>query len=140
MSEVNFHKYGKTIYAALEQVENEIAKGGIDPVLHHLLMLRASQINQCNFCVNMHTADARNADETDERLDHLVVWRKAAYYTAQEKAALAWLEALTVLRENANLEALKADLCDHFTSEQIATLTAISAMINLWNRIQVSQH
>ncbi|WP_417458581.1 carboxymuconolactone decarboxylase family protein [Kordiimonas sp.] len=137
---VNFYEHGAPIYAAFLAVEAEIAKAGIDESLHHLLLLRASQINGCGFCVKMHTGDARKHGETNERLDRLVVWRHVDDYTPKEKAAFAWVEALTVVDAHQDMGALRAALKKHFTDAEIAAITAISAMINLWNRIQISQH
>lgn len=137
---VNHAKYGANILGALEAVENVIGERGIEAALHHLVLLRASQINECAFCVKMHTRDARKAGETDNRLDRLIVWRHVDDFTAREKAAFAWTEGLTELNGEADFTALCADLKKYFTNNDISTLTAIVAMINLWNRINISQH
>ena len=114
--------------------------GLIDPLLVHLIHLRASQINGCAFCVKMHTKEARDDGETDKRLDYLVVWRHVNEFTAAEKAALAWVEALTVLDEKTDYAPLRAELKKHFSEAQISAMTTIIGMINLWNRFQVSKH
>ncbi|WP_420430332.1 carboxymuconolactone decarboxylase family protein [Kordiimonas sp.] len=137
---VNFYEHAAPILTALQAVEAEIAKAGIEQSLHHLLLLRASQINGCGFCVKMHTGDARKHGESNERLDRLVVWRHVSDYTDKEKAAFAWVEALTEVHVHTDLGALRAELKKHFTDAEISAITAISAMINLWNRIQISQH
>lgn len=137
---VNFYQNGAPILEALEAVEAVIAAQGIEPRLHHLVLLRASQMNKCAFCVKMHTRDARNAGETDARLDRLIVWRRVSDFTAREKAAFAWTEALTGLKEDVDLAGLRDDLRFHFDEGEISTLTGMIAMINLWNRIQISQH
>lgn len=113
---------------------------GLDAKLIHLVDLRASQINQCAYCVKMHLREAREAGETEERLDRLIVWRHVNDFTAAEKAAFAWTEALTVLGEGTNYGVLRADLRQHYTDKDITVLTAAVAMINLWNRIQISNH
>ena len=137
-SPVNFAQKGASILAALTAVEEVIATQGIEPRLHHLVQLRASQMNKCAFCVKMHTRDARKDGESDERLDRLIVWRHVSDFTAREKAAFAWTEALTEPRDDRDLAALRAQLREHFSDSEISTLTAIVAMINLWNRIQIS--
>ena len=83
---------------------------GIERGLHHLVLLRASQMNKCSFCVQMHSRDARKDDERNQRLDHLVVWRQMADFTPREKAAFAWTEALTELKDGADLSALRDEL------------------------------
>ena len=137
---VDYAEHGAELRAALEAVEQVIAGRGIEKGLHHLVLLRASQINKCAFCVKMHTRDARKDGETNHRLDHLVVWRQVADFTPREKAALAWTEALTELKDGRDYAPLRAELHAHFTENEIATLTTIVSMINLWNRIQVSNH
>jgi AhpD family alkylhydroperoxidase len=113
---------------------------GVDRKLRHLILLRASQINRCAFCVKMHTQEAREGGETSERLDRLVVWDQVSDYSPAEQAALAWTEALTTLPAHTDLGALRAALRDHFQEEQVAAISAMIGMINLWNRIGVSRH
>ena len=137
---IDWYKVGADILGSLESVEGVLAERGIDPGLHHLMLLRASQINKCPFCVKMHSRDARKAGESDKRLDHLVVWRHVNDFTDKEKAAFAWVEALTELDPDQDLTPLKAELKEHFSDSEIAALTGIVAMINLWNRIQISNH
>ena len=137
---VDYRKNGPDLFAAMEGVEEVIARRGIEPSLHHLILLRASQINKCAFCVKMHTRDARKDGETENRLDRLIVWRHVDDFTPREKAAFAWTEALTELKPDADLSALRDELHEHFSDAEITTLTAMVAMINLWNRIQVSNH
>ncbi|AXI03819.1 carboxymuconolactone decarboxylase family protein [Aquirhabdus parva] len=112
----------------------------IERKLHHLVVLRASQINGCAFCVKMHISEAKADGETQERLDRLIVWRHCDDYSAQEKAAFAWTEALTVVNTQANLEPLRQELVKYFSEEQISALTVTIGLINLWNRLQISQH
>lgn len=137
---INYPEQAAEILHALEKVENVIGERGIDAALHHLVLLRASQINGCAYCVKMHTRDARAAGETDKRLDHLIVWKCVNDFTAREKAAFAWTEALTELHKAPDLASLRAALKQHFSDHEIASLTSIIAMINLWNRIQISNH
>ena len=111
---------------------------GIEHSLGELVKMRASQINGCGFCLHMHAKDARKAGETEERLYLLDAWRESPLYSARERAALAWTEALTKLSETRNApddayEALKAE----FTEEEQVKLTMLIVAINGWNRINV---
>jgi AhpD family alkylhydroperoxidase len=125
---------------ALAGVEKILGDAGLSPLLRHLVKLRASQINGCAFCVAMHIREARQDGETAERLDSLVVWRDVDDYGEQERAALAWTEALTRLDAPANLGPLHSALARHFSGPEIAALTVSVAMINLWNRLMVASH
>ena len=129
-----------TVYQAFIAAEGAIVASGIDHGLLHLVKLRASQINQCGFCVKMHTKEARDGGETDARMDRLIVWRHVSDFTPREKAAFAWTEALTTLSPTADYAPLRAELRAHFTDAEASALTAAVAMINLWNRLQVSGH
>jgi AhpD family alkylhydroperoxidase len=128
------------ILKAMGGVEQTLGAQGFDRTLFHLVKLRASQINQCAFCVKMHTKEARQDGETNDRLDRVIVWEHVSDFSEREKAALAWTEALTVLNGKEDLAALRARLREHFSEREIGLLTSIVAMINLWNRIQVSRH
>lgn len=114
-----------------------VAAGGIEPSLALLIEIRASQINGCANCLHMHTADARKAGESEERIYLLDAWRESAMYTPRERAALAWTEALTNIVQtrapDADYEALKP----HFSEAQIVYLTVLITAINAWNRIAI---
>jgi AhpD family alkylhydroperoxidase len=129
-----------TAYQAFIAAETAAVGAGIDARLVHLIKLRASQLNDCAFCVKMHSKEARDDGETNERLDRLVVWRHVSDFTAKEKAALAWTEALTQLPAKVELGPLRAELRAHFTDVEASAVTAVIAMINLWNRLGVSAH
>lgn len=128
------------VYQALLKVNPAITAAGLDRRLQHLVHLRASQINGCAFCVKMHSHEAREDGETNARLDHLVVWRHVDDYTAPEKAALAFTEAMTRLDDESVLPEIRTALREHFSERQVAALGADIAMINLWNRIAISSH
>ncbi len=113
---------------------------GLDRTIHHLIQLRASQINRCGFCIKMHTKEARRDGETNDRLDRVVVWDQVSDFSGKECAALAWTEALTVLDARTDLGALRAELREHFSEPEIGVITSTIAMINLWNRVQISRH
>ena len=124
----------------LVKVEEVLKASGFDPILRHLVKLRVSQINGCAYCVNMHNREAREDGETNERLDHVVVWRHVDHFNDAEKAALAWAEALTTRGTNVGLDGLHDRLEQHFSHEDIGTLTLIVVMINNWNRLQIAMH
>ncbi len=128
------------VFQAFIAAETAVVATGIDHGLLHLVKLRASQINQCGFCVKMHIKEARADGETSDRLDRLIVWRHVSDFTPREKAAFAWTEALTELSPKTDYAPLRAELRAHFTDAEASALTAAVAMINLWNRLQVSGH
>ncbi len=137
---INHYQTIPDVIDALLKVHTAIDTHGLDRKLHHLVLLRASQINGCAFCVKMHTREARDDGESNERLDRLVVWRHVDDFSPREKAALAWTEALTRIDETASYGHLRAALREHFGESEISALTATIGMINLWNRLQVSAH
>lgn len=128
------------LMAALLSVQSMIDAAMPVRTLKHLVVLRASQINRCDYCMKLHAEQARADGESSERLDRLAGWRDAPGFTAVERAALAWTEALTGLEPHADYGPLRAGLREHLGEAQVASLTAAVAMINLWNRIQVANH
>ena len=128
------------VMKSLAEVHLVMDAHGFDRTLHHLVVLRAAQINRCGFCVEMHTREARENGETSKRLDRVIVWDQVKDFSDREKAALAWTEALTELDAKTDLGALRARLRQHFSEKEIGILTASIGMINLWNRIGVSRH
>jgi len=111
--------------------------GSLEPSLIALVEVRASQINGCANCLNMHTAHAREEGETEQRLYLLSAWKEAPCYTDRERAALGWTDALTRLSEGHVLEEARAALTDHFTEEEQVKLTLMINVINGWNRLAV---
>jgi len=111
--------------------------GSLDQTLVHLVEIRASQINGCANCINMHTADARSKGETEQRVYLLAAWREAPCYTDRERAALGWTDALTKLSEGHRLDDAREALQEHFTEEEQIKLTLMINVINGWNRIAV---
>lgn len=128
------------VLAAMGAVHNAIDAQDLDRKLRHLVLLRASQINRCAHCVKMHTREAHADGETSERLDRVVVFEQVSDFSAAEKAALAWTEALTVIDAKADYAPLRARLRAHFSDKEIAALTANIAMINAWNRLHLSRY
>jgi AhpD family alkylhydroperoxidase len=124
-------------YKALRGVEDAIAASGLEKRLIELVKMRASQINGCGFCLDMHAADARAAGETEQRLYVLSGWRESSLYTDRERAALAWTDSLTRVADKGAPDAEYDELRRHFSEAEIANLTALAGMINLWNRVAV---
>ncbi|WP_018238405.1 carboxymuconolactone decarboxylase family protein [Ensifer sp. BR816] len=109
----------------------------LEPSLIELVKIRASQINACANCINMHTVEARAKGETEQRIYLLSAWREAPCYTDRERAALGWTEALTRLSEGHTHEGVHQDLNAHFTEEEQVKLTLMINVINGWNRLAV---
>jgi AhpD family alkylhydroperoxidase len=124
----------KSLYA----LEKYLATCGLDHKLLHLLKLRASQINGCAFCIDMHSKDARALGETEQRLYSLDAWRETPFYTDQERAALAWVESVTLVSETHVPDAVYEEVKKHFSEKEIVDLTLLAATINMWNRLAIS--
>jgi len=111
--------------------------GSLDPTLVHLVEIRASQINGCANCINMHAADARAKGETEQRIYLLSAWREAPCYSERERAALAWTDALTQMSQGHTHEAAYQALKSQFSEEEQVKLTLVINIINGWNRLAV---
>jgi AhpD family alkylhydroperoxidase len=114
-----------------------VQQGGLEESLMELVKIRASQINACARCLHMHTSDARRRGESEERLYLLDAWRESPLYTARERAALAWTEALTLVSQSHAPDDVWHALQAHFSETEQVTLTLLIVAINGWNRIQV---
>ena len=134
---LNFYGASPEAIKALSALEVAVNQLGLEPSLMELIKLRASQINGCAFCVDMHSSDARKAGETERRLHGVSVWRETPFFTERERAALGWTEALTQLSlthaPDADYEALKAQ----FNDKEMVDLTLAISTINAWNRFAV---
>ncbi|HVZ10570.1 carboxymuconolactone decarboxylase family protein [Rhodopila sp.] len=124
-------------YAAVGGVERYIRACGLEKSLIELVKLRASQINGCAFCIDMHSRDARQAGESEQRLYLLSAWRESPLFTPRERAALDWTECLTRLPTDGAPDPVYAALQTQFSPIEIANLTTLIGLINLWNRIGV---
>lgn len=120
---------------ALEQYVSE--KSGLDPTLIHLVKLRASQINGCAYCVDMHTKEARKHGLSEQWISLVCVWREAAVFDARERAVLGWVDALTNLSQKGAPDDEFLALRNHFTDAEIAKLSVAIGTINIWNRLAV---
>lgn len=127
------------MYKAMIGLDRAIGKHGLPQSMVELVKLRASQINGCVYCVDMHSTDARKAGESDVRLHGLVVWPEAGYYTEDERAALALTESMTRLSDGDRVPATVWDEArTHFDDAELAVLVMAITMINAWNRVCVT--
>ncbi len=124
-------------YAAVAGVERYIQNCGLEPSLIELVKMRASQINGCAFCLDMHSRDARSHGETEQRLYLLNAWREAPGYSERERAALGWTDCLTLVASRGAPDAEYEALTGQFSPVEIANLTTLIGTINLWNRLAI---
>jgi AhpD family alkylhydroperoxidase len=119
-------------------LESYVHETGLESSLLELVKMRASQINGCAYCLDMHSKDARAAGETEQRLYVLNAWREAAFYTDRERAALAWTESVTLVNQSHVPEDIYQQATAHFSEEEVVNLTIAIVAINGWNRLEVS--
>jgi AhpD family alkylhydroperoxidase len=122
----------------LRQMERYLKKAGLEPDLVELVKLRASQINGCAYCIDMHTKDARSHGESEQRLYGITAWRETPFYTERERAALAWTESVTRISEDQVPEEIYQKMKEHFTERELVDLTLAVIAINSWNRLAIS--
>jgi len=134
---IDMFKSAPDAYKAVLALENYVQGSGLDRRLVHLIKLRASQINGCAFCVDMHVKEARRDGLSEQWLNLLCVWQESPIYDARERALLAWTEAVTRLAQTGAPDADFAPLREHFSDDEIAKLTLAIGAINLWNRLTV---
>ena len=125
-------------YRAMAGLERYLAGSSIEKPLRELVKLRASQINGCAYCIDMHWKDARAAGETEQRLYGLDAWDESPYYSDRERAALIWTEALTLIHKDHVPDAVYERVKPHFSEKELADLTWLVAGINTWNRVAIA--
>lgn len=125
-------------YRAMMQLEQYVQSSGLNPTLLELIKIRASQINGCAFCIDMHTKDARLRGETEQRIYALNGWRETPFFTPEERAVLAFTEAVTLIANNHVSDELYEEVSRYFSPEQIANLLMAIVTINAWNRIAIT--
>lgn len=123
---------------ALLDLEKHIHGCGLESSLLELVKMRASQINSCGYCLDMHSKDARAAGETEQRLYVLEAWREASFYSERERAALAWTEAVTRVADTQVPDSVYDHVKQHFNDEELLNLTLAVVAINSWNRLAIS--
>jgi len=126
------------VYDAMDPLDQYLAGCGLDETLLHLVRLRASQLNGCAFCLDMHWKDLRALGENEQRLYSLDAWRECPYYTDRERAALAWTEAVTRVEEGHVPDAVYDEARAVFSEKELCDLTLAVAAINAWNRISIA--
>lgn len=134
----NYAKAAPEIYTAMDALDQYLGKCGLDESLLHLVRLRASQINGCAYCIDMHWKDLRAINETEQRLYSLDAWRECPYYSDRERAALAWTEAVTLITNGHVPDAIYEEVRRHFSEKELSDLTLAVATINAWNRLSIS--
>ena len=122
---------------ALLELERAIKSSGLEPSLLELVKTRASQLNGCAYCIDMHTKDARVAGETEQRLYALSAWEETPFFTPRERAALAWTEAITNIQQGHAPDAVYEEARKHFSEQELVRLTFAIAQINFWNRVSI---
>src|SRR6476646_5581900 len=135
---IDFTKVSPAAYQAFAALQSYVDKSGLDAKLRELIKIRVSQINGCAYCLAMHTRDARKLGETDERMHLLDAWREAPLYSARERAALAWVEAITLITQGHVPDEAFEAVRKQFSEKEIVDLTAAAAAINTWNRIAIA--
>jgi AhpD family alkylhydroperoxidase len=126
------------VYQAMRGLETYLHQSGLETSLLLLIKLRASQINGCAYCIDMHWKDLRAAGESEQRLYGLDAWDESPYYTSRERAALAWTEAVTLIKEGHVSDEVYARVKPHFNDKELADLTLAVATINAWNRLAIA--
>jgi len=122
----------------MEDLEAYLKESSLEEGLLHLIKLRASQINGCAYCLDMHWKDLRASGENEQRMYSLDAWRECPYYSERERAALAWTEAVTKISEGHAEDSLYDEVRKHFNDRELADLTVTVATINAWNRLAIA--
>jgi len=135
---IDFMKVGQGAINALLGVEKYVHGSGLEPTLLDLIKLRASQINGCAYCIDMHWKDLRAGGETEQRLYGLDAWEESPYYSDRERAALAWTEAVTNVQEGHVPDSVFEHVRESFTDKELADLTLAITAINSWNRLNIA--
>ena len=133
----DFYTSSPDAMKAMMALEAAVGKLGLEPSLIELVKLRASQLNGCAFCVDVHTSDARKAGESERRLHGVAVWRETPFFTPRERAALAWTESLTLLAQTHAPDADYAAAAHQFDARELVNLSLAICTINSWNRLAV---
>ena len=134
---LNYASASPRAYAAMRQLNDYVESCGLDRSLLELVKIRASQINGCAYCLDMHTKDARAEGETEQRLYTLSAWRETPFFSQRERAALAWTEAVTAIADGPIDDELYDHVSMHFSSKELVDLTVAVVAINGWNRLAI---
>jgi AhpD family alkylhydroperoxidase len=135
---IDARRFAQDAGKAMYSLEKYLGECGLDHKLMHLLKMRASQINGCAYCIDMHSKDARALGETEQRLYELDAWRETPFYSDRERAALAWIEAVTLVSQSHVPDAVYDEVRKQFSEKEIVDLTYLAATINAWNRLAIA--
>jgi AhpD family alkylhydroperoxidase len=135
---IDYNKLAPEAIKAMLGLQGYVNKCGLEKSLLELVKLRASQINGCVYCVDLHTTDAKKQGESDRRLHSVVVWKESPFFSERECAALAWTEALTLLPETQAPDDIYQEVLKNFSEKEVVDLTMAIITINSWNRLAVS--
>lgn len=137
-SRINVSKVDPKAYQAMIGLENYLAQSGLDKILYELIKTRASQINGCAYCINMHTRDTLKLGETAQRLFLLNAWRETELFTEKERAVLALTEAMTLITNGHVPDEVYQEVEKHCTPNELAAVIMAVVAINGWNRIAIT--
>lgn len=135
---IDFSRVGHGGYHAMSTLEQHVRQSGLERSLLELVKLRASYINGCAYCVDMHSKDARAEGETEQRIYSVPVWRETPFYTPRERAALEWAEVVTKISERGVPDEVYESVRKEFSDEELVELTLAVIVINGWNRLAIS--
>ena len=135
---INYRKAAPGAVQAMLALEEYVRLSGLEPALLDLIKTRASQLNGCAYCIDMHTKDARARGETEQRLYELSAWREAPFFSLRERAALAWTEAVTLIADSHAPDGVYDEARRVFSEKELVDLTLAIVAINGWNRLAIS--
>jgi AhpD family alkylhydroperoxidase len=137
---LQYYSAAPEVMKAVSALNKAVEESGLERSLLHLIKLRASQINGCSYCVDMHSREAREDGETEQRLYLVAAWKESPLFSERERAAFAWTETVTLISNGGVSDELYEKTLKHFSEEELTKLTVAVAMINVWNRLCVSFH
>ncbi|MCC6483761.1 MAG: carboxymuconolactone decarboxylase family protein [Armatimonadetes bacterium] len=135
---IPYNKIPSEVMTAFQTVEKYLHTTTLEPKLRELVKMRASQINGCAYCLDMHTKDAKELGETEQRMYCLPAWHECPFYTDRERAALAWTETVTLVSETGVPDEAFEKAREQFSERELVDLTLAITSINTWNRLSVS--
>ena len=134
---IDYQQQSPELFKKFVEFSLALKKSAIEETIRHLVDIRASQLNGCSFCIDMHVKEATIHGERPLRLHHVAAWRESNLFTPRERAALAWTEALTRVADTQAPDADYAPLLEHFSQQEIVDLTLLIGTINAWNRLAI---
>lgn len=136
-SRINYREVAPHTFKAMLGLEKALGESLLEPLLHELVKIRASQLNGCAYCVDLHSSESLKSGDSVRRLLALTTWQETPFFSERERAALLWTETLTLVSERHASEAIYRQVAGHFSDREMAELTFAIATINAWNRLGV---